>query len=192
MTIDNDNRAAHRAGMRHARPDPIDLKILAVLQHEGRLTKATLAERVGLSPTPCWERLKRLEKAGYIRGYRADVAIEKLAPLTIVMVEITLKQHRYEDFERFERQARRIDEVVECHATGGGIDYLLKIVASDVDAFQRLIDSLLMADIGIDRYFSYVVTRVVKDAPQASVNLAAAAMAGASARRPEKPSAGGR
>jgi len=136
--------------------------------------------------------LTALEKAGYIRGYRADVAIEKLAPLTIVMVEITLKQHRYEDFERFERQARRIDEVVECHATGGGIDYLLKIVASDVDAFQRLIDSLLMADIGIDRYFSYVVTRVVKDAPQASVNLAAAAMAGAPSRRPDKPSAGSR
>lgn len=175
--------------MRHARLDPIDLKILSVLQKEGRLTKAALAERVGLSPTPCWERLRRLEKDGFIRGYRADVAVEKLAPLTTVMVEITLKQHRYEDFERFERQVRRIDEVVECHATGGGIDYLLKIVARDVDTYQRLIDGLLMADIGIDRYFTYVVTRVVKDAQQAPVDLAAAAISGAPARRTDKPSA---
>lgn len=79
MTIDNDKCSPHRAGMRDARPDAIDLKILAVLQHGGRLTNAALAPRVGLSPTPCWERLRRLEKAGYIGGYRADIALENLA-----------------------------------------------------------------------------------------------------------------
>lgn len=154
--------------------DRIDVKILAALQREGRMTKTALAERVGLSPTPCWERLKRLEKAGFIRGYYADIALEKLGALTIMLVEVTLKQHRYEDFELFERQIRRIDEIVECHATGGGVDYLLKVMVRDVDAYQRLIDSLLVADIGIDRYFTYVVTRAVKTAAQPPVGLIAA------------------
>lgn len=192
MTIDNDNRNPHRAAMRDARPDAIDLKILAVLQSEGRLTKTALAARVGLSPTPCWERLRRLEKTAYIRGYRADIAIEKLASLTTILVEITLKQHRYQDFELFERHVRRIDEIVECHATGGGIDYLLKILVRDVDAYQRLIDDLLVADLGIARYFSYVVTRAIKTAPQAPVRLAIAALREAPARDTGKSSGRGR
>ena len=133
------------------------------------MTKSALARRVSLSPTPCWERLKRLEKAGFIRGYHADIALERLAPLTTVMVELTLKQHRYQDFQTFERHVRDIDAIVECHATGGGIDYLLKVVVRDIDAYQRLIDGLLMADIGIDRYFTYVVTRPVKAAAQPPV-----------------------
>lgn len=174
--------------MRNARPDAIDLKILAALQQEGRLTKTALAARVDLSPTPCWERLRRLEKAGYINGYRADIALEKLAPMTTILVEITLKQHRYQDFELFERHVRRIDEIIECHATGGGIDYLLKILARDVDAYQRLIDDLLVADIGIDRYFSYVVTRQIKSLPQAPVGLATAAAGAAPPLHPAKSS----
>lgn len=155
--------------------DRIDLKILAALQREGRMTKTALAERVSLSPTPCWERLKRLEKAGFIRGYHADIALEKLGALTTMLVEVTLKKHRYEDFELFERQVRRIDEIVECHATGGGVDYILKVMVRDVDAYQRLIDALLVADIGIDRYFTYVVTRAVKTAAQPPVELVARA-----------------
>jgi len=188
MTIDNDIRSPHRAAMRNAKPDAIDLRILSVLQDEGRLTKAALAERVGLSPTPCWERLRRLEKAGYIRGYRADIAIENLAPLTTVLVEVTLKQHRYQDFELFERHIKRIDEIVECYATGGGIDYLLKVVVRDVDAYQRLIDELLVAGIGIDRYFTYIVTRAMKNVPQTPVGLAVAALNDAPAHRPGKSS----
>lgn len=157
--------------MRAPKLDAVDLKILAALQHQGRMTKSALAERVGLSPTPCWERLKRLERAGFIRGYHADIALDKLASLTTVMVELTLKQHRYQDFQIFERHIRNVDEIVECHAIGGGIDYLLKMVVRDIDAYQRLIDTLLMSDIGIDRYFTYVVTRPVKTASQAPVDL---------------------
>ena len=153
------------------RLDAIDLKILATLQKEGRITKLALAERVNLSPTPCWERLKRLEKEGLIKGYRAEIDLAKLGSGTTVMVEIALKQHRLEDFEIFERVVRRTPEIVECLATGGGIDYLLKIVTSDIDAYQRLIDELLTAGIGIDRYFTYVVTRTVKSAPQPPVEL---------------------
>lgn len=151
--------------------DAIDLKILAVLQKRGRITKLALAEQVNLSPTPCWERLKRLEQAGIVRGYRADIDLAKLGATTTVLVEVALKQHRMEDFQVFERAMQRTDEVVECLATGGGIDYLLKVVTKDIDAYQRLMDELLTAEIGIDRYFTYVVTRSVKALPQPPVSL---------------------
>lgn len=154
--------------------DATDLRILGVLQREGRITKAALAEKVHLSPSPCWERLKRLEKAGFIRGYRAEIALDKIARFTTVLVEVTLKEHRFEDFERFERAIRNEPEVVECHATGGGIDYLMKIVAADIDAYQRFMDGLLMAEIGIGRYFTYIVTRDVKTGLQAPISLLSA------------------
>lgn len=153
------------------RLDATDLRILGTLQRRGRITKTALAEEVHLSPTPCWERLKRLEQAGLIKGYHALIDLERLGAANTVLVEITLKQHRYEDFQRFETAIRRVDEVVECYATGGGVDYLLKVVAPDIDAYQRLIDRLLLAEIGIDRYFTYIVTRIVKSGPQAPVAL---------------------
>ena len=153
------------------RLDAIDLKILATLQSQGRITKAALAEAVSLSPTPCWERLRRLEQSGLIRGYRAEIDLDKLGAVATILVEIVLKQHRYEDFQRFETAIRQVDEVVACYATGGGIDYLLKVVAPDIDSYQRLIDRLLLAEIGIDRYFTYIVTRTVKSRPQPPVEL---------------------
>ncbi len=155
----------------HRALDSVDLKILSTLQKEGRITKVALAEKVNLSPTPCWERLKRLEKAGIIRAYHAEIDLAKLGASTMVLVEVTLKQHRFEDFQVFERAMRRIDEVVECLATGGGIDYVLKVVTKDIDSYQRLMDELLTAEIGIDRYFTYVVTRSVKASLQAPVSL---------------------
>lgn len=153
------------------RLDAVDLRILATLQNRGRITKVALAEAVHLSPTPCWERLKRLEGAGIIKGYRAEIDLERLGAATTILVEITLKQHRYEDFQRFETAIRRVDEVIECYAVGGGMDYLLKVVAPDIDTYQRLIDRLLLAEIGIDRYFTYIVTRAVKTSLQPPVAL---------------------
>ena len=142
--------------------DELDIKILAALQREGRMTKLKLAETINLSPTPCWERLRRLEQAGVISGYHARLNLEKLARATMVLVEVTLKRHQHADFQRFEAAIRDVPEIVECYATGGGLDYVLKIVARDVDAYQRLIDRLLIDDVGIDRYFTYIVTKPVK------------------------------
>ena len=153
--------------------DDTDLRILATLQKKGRITKAALAESVHLSPTPCWTRLKRLEKGGYIKGYHAEIALDRLASFTTVMVEVVLKQHRLADFERFEKSMRATLEVTECLATGGGLDYLLKIVVPDIDTYQRLMDRFLSAELGIDRYFTYVVTRTVKTSPQAPVDIIA-------------------
>ena len=143
--------------------DRIDLKILETLQREGRIAKARLAERVGLSASPCWERLRRLEAAGYIAGYRAEVDIGRLGPVTVVFMEVTLGSHEAADFNRFEAAMRDAPAVLECHSVGGGFDYLLKVVTRDVDGYQRLVDDLLAADIGISKYFSYIVTRRVKE-----------------------------
>ncbi|MCE7030882.1 Lrp/AsnC family transcriptional regulator [Jiella avicenniae] len=144
--------------------DPIDLKILGAIQREGRITKLKLAEKVGLSPTPCWNRLKRLEEAGIVAGYHARIEWRLVAPRATVLVEITLGQHRQADFDRFEKVVRETPEVAACWSVGGGVDYVLKVATSDIDAYQRLIDGWLEREIGIARYFTYVVTRTVKEA----------------------------
>jgi Lrp/AsnC family transcriptional regulator of ectoine degradation len=158
------SRLVQESAMTLPKLDSIDLAILAILQREGRITKAALAERVNLSATPCWERLKRLEAAGIIAGYAATLSLKAFARATMVMMEVTLRSHRQADFDRFERAVRGRDEVIDCWAVGGGVDYMVRVVASDVEAYQRFVDTLLEAEIGIDRYFTYVVTKTVKEA----------------------------
>lgn len=143
--------------------DAIDLRILAAVQRDGRITKVKLAELAGLSPTPCWLRLRKLESAGIIAGYHARLAPRRVAPFATVLVEVTLANHRQQDFDRFERAIQAEEAVTDCWSVGGGVDYILKVVARDIDAYQRLIDRLLAEEIGIDRYFTYIVTRTVKE-----------------------------
>ncbi len=143
--------------------DDRDLKILSVLQQDGRIPKNQLAVQVHLSPTACWERLKRLEKLGIIEGYGARLSLAKLGSSTTIFMQVELVSHRAEDFERFEKAVMEMDEVFECWAVGGGIDYFLKLVCKGVDAYQRKVDEMLEADIGLKRYYTYVVTKPVKD-----------------------------
>jgi Lrp/AsnC family transcriptional regulator, regulator of ectoine-degradation genes len=142
--------------------DSIDLRILAVLQKNGRITKVDLAAEVGLSPSPCWERMRRLERAGFITAYRAEVDLHRVVRHESFFVEVTLSGHSATDFQRFESAILKVPEIVECHATGGGVDYLLRVVCVDVERYQGLIDGLLEADVGIGRYFTYIVTKAVK------------------------------
>ena len=154
------------AAVRPSQPlrlDAIDLTILDAVQRDGRITKLALAEQVGLSPTPCWVRLHRLEKAGVISGYHARVAVRTVLPVATVLLEVSLGSHRQADFDRFDRVVRDIPEIVACWSVGGGVDYVLKVMARDIDAYQRLIDGLLEREIGIDRYFTYIVTKTVKE-----------------------------
>src|SRR5690349_1830317 len=123
--------------------DAIDLKILDAIQRDGRVTKLALAEKVGLSATPAWMRLRKLEKAGIVSGYHARIAVRRVAPVASVMMEVTLANHRQSDFDRFERAVATTPEIVACWSVGGGVDYILKIMAADIDAYQRLVDSLL-------------------------------------------------
>lgn len=143
------------------RLDSRDIAILRVLSREGRISKTDLADRVNLSATPCWQRLKRLEDAGLIRGYRADVALAKLAPHIVVFVTVELDSHQAETFQKFEREMARFEEITGCWALGGGFDYLMQVTARDVEAYQSLIDHLLAARVGLKRYYSYIVTKEV-------------------------------
>jgi Lrp/AsnC family transcriptional regulator of ectoine degradation len=150
--------------MAEAPLDAFDIRILAALQTHGRLSKNRLAEIVGLSATPCWARLQRLTARGLVRGYHADIALERIRDVTQVVVTVSLAQHRKTDFSRFEARIRETSEIVDCVATGGGIDYVLRIVCASLADFQTLMDALLDAELGIDRYLTYIVTRQVKRA----------------------------
>ena len=144
------------------RLDERDIAILSTLSVEGRISKTELARRVNLSATPCWERLKRMEQAGLIRGYRAEIALERIGPYVTVFVLCELDSHKAENFDAFERAIRRYEEVTNCWALGGGYDYLLQAVTRDIAAYQALIDSMLDSRIGLKRYFTYIVTKSVK------------------------------
>ncbi|MDN7675024.1 Lrp/AsnC ligand binding domain-containing protein [Burkholderia oklahomensis] len=139
--------------------DKIDLRILAQLQKRDRITNVELADAVGLSPSPCLIPVKRLEKAGYIAGYGADIQLEKLGDVQIVFTEVTLADHRREDFDRFVAAIRNVDAIVECHLASGGYDYLLKFVTRSVSHYQTIIEGLLERNIGIEKYFSHVIIK---------------------------------
>ncbi|WP_433693619.1 Lrp/AsnC family transcriptional regulator [Herbaspirillum seropedicae] len=139
--------------------DRIDLRILCHLQQNSRITNVILADAVGLSPSPCLIRVKRLEKAGYISGYGAYIRLEKLADVQIVFTEVTLSDHRREDFAKFESTIRNVDEIIECHLVSGGYDYLLKFMTRSVVHYQSVIESLLEQNLRIEKYFSYIVIK---------------------------------
>ena len=142
--------------------DPTDIRILSAVQKHGQLSKTKLAEIVNLSPTPCWARLTRLRATGYIRGYHADIALERVIDATRVVVTVSLTHHRKIDFDKFETHIRSIDEIINCVATGGGIDYIMTVVTPTLSAFQDIMEELLSADLSIDRYMTYFATRLIK------------------------------
>jgi DNA-binding Lrp family transcriptional regulator len=139
--------------------DRIDIRILSHLQRNGRVTNVDLADAVGLSPSPCLIRVKRLEKAGYIAGYGAHVQLEKLGDMQVVFTQVTLSDHRREDFAKFEAAVRNVDEIVECHLVSGGFDYLLKFVTRSVAHYQSIVEDVLRQSVNTEKYFSYIVIK---------------------------------
>jgi DNA-binding Lrp family transcriptional regulator len=139
--------------------DQFDIKILVHLQREGRCSNVDLAAAIGLSESPCLLRTKRLQEIGVIRGYHAEVALEKLGDYVIVFSEVTISSHRPHDFRKFEAGAGRYHEIVECYNVSGGYDYLLKVVAPNIAYFQALMERLLKDDIGIEKFSSRIVLR---------------------------------
>ncbi|MEZ5836030.1 MAG: Lrp/AsnC family transcriptional regulator [Geminicoccaceae bacterium] len=145
--------------------DSRDVAILAILAREGRVSKTELARRVNLSATPCWERIRRLQQAGVVTGYHAQIALKSITAHVELFVIVELEHHRAEAFAMFERAVLAVDEITGCWALGGGFDYLLRVITRDIDAYQRLIDDLLGQKIGLARYFTYIVTKSVKSGP---------------------------
>jgi Lrp/AsnC family transcriptional regulator of ectoine degradation len=159
--------------MKRSGLDATDIRILSAVQAHGQLSKTRLAEIVNLSPTPCWARLDRLKAAGYIRNYRAEIALDKICDFTQVIVTVSLTHHRKADFERFEAYVRGRDEIVHCIATGGGMDYILTVYVHHIAAFEALMDDLLADELRIDRYITYFATRRVKSSHPNIAKLAA-------------------
>ncbi|APE44598.1 AsnC family transcriptional regulator [Sulfitobacter alexandrii] len=151
--------------MKMHRLDRTDLEILAVLSSSGRITKSELARRIGVGQTSCWERMQRLEEAGVITGYRAEVSLRALGPSVTVFVMVELGEHRTQSFDRFEAEVARHEEIVGCWALGGGYDYLVQVVTRDIDSYQALIELVLEQRAGVARFFSYIVTKPVKAGP---------------------------
>jgi DNA-binding Lrp family transcriptional regulator len=118
--------------------DDTDRRLLRVLQREGRISNAELAERVHMSASACHRRVQRLEAAGMIRGYVALLDARKLGVPATVFVEITLQTQADEVLEAFEQAVRRVPDVLECHLVAGTADYILKLVAEDTEDFARI------------------------------------------------------
>jgi DNA-binding Lrp family transcriptional regulator len=144
------------------RLDRLDLKILATLQTAGRISNLELADTVGLSATPCMQRVRRMEAAGYIRGYGAQLDIDRMCSNIVVFTEITLGNHRREDFLKFERGIQAIPQILNCFLVTGGYDYLAQFIARDIHDYQTAVERLLDRDLGVEKYFSYVTIKQVK------------------------------
>lgn len=112
-----------------------DARILAALQADGRLTNQDLAERAGLSASPCWRRVKQMEETGVIAGYRAIVDRRKLGLGVLAFVRVKIDSHSETEARRFEDDIQRLDEVVACYSIAGTADFLLQVVAADLDAY---------------------------------------------------------
>jgi len=142
--------------------DRASRQILSELQRDARLTVQQLAERVGLSSTPCWKRIKQMEAAGVIRGYTALVDRDKVGLGLRVVVEANLQQHGEAEVQRFEQAVAASPQIVQCVSTTGQADYLLTVVATDIKAYERFLHDTLFKLPGITHVRSSIVLREIK------------------------------
>jgi Lrp/AsnC family leucine-responsive transcriptional regulator len=142
--------------------DQIDVAILRELQREARITNVELARRVNLSPTPCLERTRRLERAGYIQGYVAVLDPQMLGLGLTVFIEVELDRTTPDVFDDFKEAVSQRSEVLECHLIAGGFDYLVKAVLSDMSAYRDFLGRVLVSMPGVKATHTYVVMEQVK------------------------------
>src|SRR5690606_18752502 len=148
---------------RSRRLDRIDRHILRILQQEGRISFTELGERVGLSTTPCTERVRRLERDGVISGYHARLNPQHLGASLLVFVQISLAYKSGDIFEEFRRAALRLPNVLECHLMSGDFDYLIKARISEMASYRKLLGSSLLTLPHVRESKSYIVMEEVKE-----------------------------
>ena len=150
--------------------DRYDRMILQVLQQDGRISNQELADRIGLSPSPCLRRVRALEENGIISGYRALLNAKALGYSLMALIYISMDKHTPERFEHFDQEIGLIPEVVECLLiTGQAADYQLKVVAHDMDAFQELLLNRITRIQGVTGVHSSFVLRRVLDRTEVPV-----------------------
>lgn len=143
--------------------DRIDRHILRILQQEGRISLTELGERVGLSTTPCTERVRRLEREGFILGYAARLNPQYLSAGLLVFVEISLAYKSGDIFEEFRRAVLKLPQVLECHLVSGDFDYLLKARISEMASYRKLLGDILLRLPHVRESKSYIVMEEVKE-----------------------------
>lgn len=153
--------------MKHDDPrdiDQIDRKILAILSREGRLPVTELAARIGLSKTPCHLRMKRLQEAGYIRGFRAVLDPARLGRNHVAFVEVRLSDTREAALRAFNTAAGEIAEIEECHMIAGAFDYLLKVRSADIAEYRKVLGEVISALPHVAATSTHVSMEAVKEA----------------------------
>jgi len=144
--------------------DAIDVRILEALQADGRLSNVALAKAVGLSPTPCAERVRALESAGVIRRYATDLDAAQLGIGLTVFIEVAIDRTSQDAFDAFREAVLGIAQVQECHMVAGGFDYLLKVRVADMAAYRTFLSDALAKVPGIRSTHTYPVMESVKEA----------------------------
>ena len=145
--------------------DPIDRRILAELQADGRMTNVELASRVGISAPPCLRRVRTLEEAGYITGYHAEIDARELGFEVAVFAMVRLNSQAEADLSAFEQRCRDWPLVRECHMLNGEIDFILKCVAPDLSSFQNFLTEELLKANNVASVKTSLVIRCAKDQP---------------------------
>ncbi|WP_374541669.1 Lrp/AsnC family transcriptional regulator [Sphingorhabdus sp.] len=145
--------------------DAIDLRLLSELQSNGRITNVELASKVGLTAPPCLRRMRTLEQSGAIKGYHADIDPASLGYSIMVFAMVSLKSQAESDLRAFEDHIRQLPNVRECHMLNGEIDFILKIVAHDLQSFQEFLTSQLTAAPNVSSVKTSLTIRTAKDEP---------------------------
>ena len=143
--------------------DRIDRNIVAALSADGRLSMAALGAKVGLSKTPVQARVRRLEEAGYIRGYQAIVDREKMGEGHVAFVQVKLSDTRSDALDAFNRAVRIVPEIEQCHMIAANFDYLLKVRTRDIGAYRRVLGERISALPHVAQTSTYVAMETVKD-----------------------------
>jgi len=142
--------------------DPIDKKILDLLQENGRMTNAQLAKDVGLSPPPMLERVRKLEKQGIIRKYVALVDPKKVDRGTMALVSVSLRLHQKNAIQEFVKEIQNIPEILECHHITGEEDYVLKVAIKDIEEYERFLREQLTRISGIRKITTSFILKTIK------------------------------
>ncbi|MBL8271231.1 Lrp/AsnC ligand binding domain-containing protein [Steroidobacter sp.] len=166
--------------------DRVDRQLLSLLQGDGRLTVAELARTVNLTLTPCIERVRRLEREGFIDGYYAHLNPKSLGQSMLAFTEVTLDHATQDVFQRFKEAVRLVEEIVECHMVAGGFDYLIKTRVQDMDEYRRVLGDKIVNVRGVRHTQTYFVLEEVKSTHAVRVRLNEAGRATAPKRRRAK------
>lgn len=146
--------------------DSFSIRILSELQRDARQTVLQIAQRVGLSSTPCWKRVKNMERDGVIRGYTTLVDRDKVGLHICVLAEINLSKHSGKSALEFEDAVAACPQIIECYSTTGNADYMIKVVTTDIKSYETFLQGVLFKIPGVDHVRSSIVLRELKCDPR--------------------------